>query len=239
VSAILQVQDVYKIHQATHDEVPVLRGVSFDVEEGEFVCIMGPSGSGKSTLMNLIGLLDRPTTGEITVNGKRISVLNDAELSALRGKEIGFIFQSFNLVSRLSALKNVEMPMIFQETNKQKRTEIARRHLEEVGLGDRMTHRPNELSGGQRQRVAIARALVNDPAMILADEATGNLDSQTALEILELLDELHAEGKTIILVTHEPDVSVRTQHVLRLKDGRIEEVQRDQNPAPRPAGSKA
>jgi putative ABC transport system ATP-binding protein len=202
--------------------IRALRGVDVTIRRGEYVAIMGPSGSGKSTLMNLIGCLDTPDAGDYTLNGKPVSRMRDRELAGIRNKEIGFVFQTFNLLQRSSALHNVELPLVYAGTARRERHERAMRALERVGLGDRVNHKPGELSGGQRQRVAIARALINDPSILLADEPTGNLDSATAAEILATFDELHAAGSTIILVTHDEGVAQRARRIIRIKDGMIE-----------------
>ncbi len=204
------------------NELQILNGISFDVHEGEFVAIIGPSGSGKSTLMNMIGALDRPTEGEYSLNGVDISKLNDKKLSEIRNKEIGFVFQTFNLLSRSNALKNVELPMLYAGKSKKERTERAKELLELVGMGDRVTHKPNELSGGQKQRVAIARAMANDPSIILADEPTGALDSKTGHLVMDIFHRLHEqEGKTIILITHSPELAAETERIISIHDGAI------------------
>jgi putative ABC transport system ATP-binding protein len=221
MAPVVSIKNVSKSYLMGTHKLTVLKDVSMDIEKGEFISIMGPSGSGKSTLMNLIGLLDRPEVGDISINGTNINGLGDVALSRLRGKEIGFIFQTFNLISRMSALKNVEMPMIFQGTSTSERTKVAKRYLNEVGLTDRITHKPSELSGGQRQRVAIARALVNDPSILLADEPTGNLDTKTGKEIMQLFTDLNKQGRTVVMVTHDPDVAAYSQRIVRIKDGQI------------------
>lgn len=218
---VISTEELWKTYVMGAEKVHALQGVSFELDHGEYLAIMGPSGSGKSTLMNLIGCLDTPTSGQYWLNGKLVSEMDDDELAYIRNKEIGFVFQTFNLLPRASALHNVELPLIYNGTSRATRIDAARLALERVGLGDRVHHKPNELSGGQRQRVAIARALVNNPSIILADEPTGNLDSQTSQEIMVLFDDLHSQGNTIILVTHERDIAAHAHRVLRLLDGRI------------------
>ena len=218
---LISISNLHKIYQMGEVEVRALDGVDLEVGAGEYVAIMGPSGSGKSTLMNLIGCLDTPTSGEYILNGKRVSDLDDTELAEIRNHEIGFVFQTFNLLSRATALSNVELPLIYARISARERHRRAREALEKVGLGDRAKHQPNELSGGQRQRVALARALVNQPSILLADEPTGNLDSRTSAEMMELFKELNAAGNTLIVVTHEEDIAAHARRVVRLLDGKI------------------
>jgi putative ABC transport system ATP-binding protein len=218
---LIRTSDLWKTYVMGDEEIHALRGVSFEIRRGEYVAIIGPSGSGKSTLMNMIGCLDTPTKGEYWLNGKLVSQMDDDELAHIRNKEIGFVFQTFNLLPRATALHNVELPLIYNGTPSAERIEKAKKALESVELGHRMTHKPNELSGGQRQRVAIARALVNNPSIILADEPTGNLDSKTSVEIMSLLERLHERGNTIIVVTHEPDIAAHAHRVLTILDGQI------------------
>jgi putative ABC transport system ATP-binding protein len=218
---LIDIEDLWKTYQMGSEEIHALRGVSFKIMRGSYVAIMGPSGSGKSTLMNLVGCLDTPSKGKYLLNTRLVSEMDDDELAHIRNKEIGFIFQTFNLLPRASALHNVELPLIYNGTAASERKERAMQALKNVELGERIFHRPNELSGGQRQRVAIARALVNNPSLILADEPTGNLDSATSNEIMQLLDALHKKGNTIILVTHEPDIALHAHRIVRLLDGKI------------------
>src|SRR5215470_2093734 len=219
--ALIHTQDLWKTYVMGEEEIHALRGVSFEIQRNEYVAIVGPSGSGKSTLMNLIGCLDTPTRGEYWLNGKLVSQMDDDELAYIRNKEIGFVFQTFNLLPRATALHNVELPLIYSGIPAKDRMERARKALAMVELADRMQHKPNELSGGQRQRVAIARALVNRPSIILADEPTGNLDSQTGIEIMKLFDKLHSEGNTVILVTHERDIAEYAHRIISIRDGKI------------------
>ena len=219
---LIETVDLWKTYVMGSEEIHALRGVSIQIERGEYVAIMGPSGSGKSTLMNLIGCLDTPSKGSYLLNGKQVSQMNDNELARIRNEEIGFVFQTFNLLPRATALHNVELPLVYAGVPAKTREERARGALDRVELGSRVTHRPNELSGGQRQRVAIARALVNNPSILLADEPTGNLDSKTGLEIMGLFERLHKAGNTIILVTHEADVAAFAYRAIHIRDGQVE-----------------
>src|SRR4051812_35086255 len=223
---VIRTGELWKTYVMGAEEVHALRGASFEIDRGEYVAIMGPSGSGKSTLMNLIGCLDTPSSGQYWLNGKQVSEMDDDELAYIRNKEIGFVFQTFNLLPRATALHNVELPLIYNGTPRSQRIEMAKRALEKVDLANRMDHKPNELSGGQRQRVAVARALVNNPSIILADEPTGNLDSQTSQEIMGLFDHLNRQGNTIILVTHEHDIAEHAHRILHILDGRINKDER-------------
>jgi putative ABC transport system ATP-binding protein len=220
--ALIETRDLWKTYVMGDEEIHALRGVSIQIARGEYVAIMGPSGSGKSTLMNLIGCLDTPSKGSYLLNDKQVSQMNDDELARIRNEEIGFVFQTFNLLPRATALHNVELPLVYAGVSAKDRVERAKAALSKVELDTRMSHRPNELSGGQRQRVAIARALVNNPSILLADEPTGNLDSKTGVEIMALFERLHGGGNTIVLVTHEPDIAAHAHRVIHIRDGQVE-----------------
>ncbi|MFN5181537.1 MAG: ABC transporter ATP-binding protein [Bacteroidota bacterium] len=226
---IIEISNIAKRYKIGSEEIFALRDVSLKIFKNEYVALMGPSGSGKSTLMNVLGCLDSPTSGEYVLNGISVAKMLDNQLAEVRNKEIGFVFQTFNLLPRSTALDNVMLPLIYAGMPKDKREIRGKEVLEQVGLGNRMTHKPNELSGGQRQRVAVARALVNNPAIILADEPTGNLDSKTSVEIMGLFEEIHRKGNTIILVTHEEDIALHAHRIVRLKDGLVESDKKNQN----------
>ena len=233
--ALIETRDLWKTYVMGDEEIHALKGVSISIERGEYVAIMGPSGSGKSTLMNLIGCLDTPSKGTYLLNDKEVSQMNDNELARIRNEEIGFVFQTFNLLPRATALHNVELPLVYAGISKKDRLEQARAAIEKVELTHRMTHKPNELSGGQRQRVAIARALVNNPSILLADEPTGNLDSKTGIEIMALFARLHQGGNTIIVVTHEADIAAYAHRVIAIRDGQVERDVKQQPHAHAPA----
>ena len=220
---LISLKRIYKIYNVGGEEVRALDGIDLDINENEYLAIMGPSGSGKSTLMNMVGCLDTPTSGIYEFEGEMVQVMDDSQLASIRNRKIGFVFQTFNLLPKATAQHNVEIPLVYANIRKRQRVEMASKALESVGLSDRSHHRPNELSGGQRQRVAIARALVNNPSIILADEPTGNLDSKSGHEIMNILDDLHQKGNTIILVTHEDDIAQRAHRMIRLLDGEITE----------------
>lgn len=230
MESIIHLENIRKSYYLGRQELPVLKGIDMDIFKNEYVALMGPSGSGKSTLMNILGCLDSPTGGRYFLNGKDVSRMPDADLAEVRNKEIGFVFQQFNLLPRLTAAENVALPLVYNGTSKKERMDRAMEVLEKVKLVDRSHHKPNELSGGQCQRVAIARALINNPSIILADEPTGNLDSKTSYEIMDILGKIHADGNTVILVTHEEDISQFAHRVVRLKDGLIESDRQNANP---------
>ena len=219
---VLLIKQVTKFYELGEITIKALNGVDLTIHNNEYVALMGPSGSGKSTLMNIMGCLDTPTSGDYILNGKNVATLFDHELAKIRNKEIGFVFQTFNLLPRLTATANVALPLVYSGMGRNQRLDKADDMLEAVGLGDRLDHKPNELSGGQRQRVAIARALINNPSIILADEPTGNLDTKTSYEIMEILDDIHKRGNTVILVTHEEDIAQHAQRIIRMRDGKIE-----------------
>lgn len=220
--ALIHIRDIGRKYVIGTEVIHALKSVTLDIHKGEFVALMGPSGSGKSTLMNILGCLDTPNKGDYILNGTNVSHMSDNELAEVRNQEIGFVFQTFNLLPRSTSLDNVALPLIYSGANKKEREERAHKALENVGLGNRVTHKPNELSGGQRQRVAVARALINNPSIILADEPTGNLDTKTSIEIMGLLEEIHSKGNTIILVTHEEDIAQHAHRIVRMRDGLIE-----------------
>jgi putative ABC transport system ATP-binding protein len=222
MSKVIEMRNITRDFPLGHEIIKVLKGIDLNVDRGEYVALMGPSGSGKSTLMNLLGCLDTPTSGSYILNGKDVSKMSDNELAEIRNKEIGFVFQTFNLMPRTTALENVALPMVYAGASKSERTARAKEVLNNVGLADRMDHKPNQLSGGQRQRVAVGRALVNRPSIILADEPTGNLDSKTSAEIMGLIDEIHTAGNTVIVVTHEEEIAKHAHRIIRLRDGMIE-----------------
>ncbi|HQW84666.1 MAG TPA: ABC transporter ATP-binding protein [Ferruginibacter sp.] len=231
MQGIIHLDNIRKSYYLGKNELPVLKGISLDIFKNEYVALMGPSGSGKSTLMNLLGCLDTPTGGKYILNGKDVSRMPDNELAEVRNKEIGFVFQQFNLLPRLTAAENVALPLVYSGISKKERTERAMQVLKTVRLDDRSHHKPNELSGGQAQRVAIARALINNPSIILADEPTGNLDTKTSYEIMEIMSKIHDSGNTVILVTHEEDISMYAHRIIRLRDGIIETDVKNENPA--------
>jgi len=226
---IIEVKALKKLYTMGSEIIRALNGVDLDIYKNDYVALMGPSGSGKSTLMNLLGCLDTPSEGQYILNGINVSTMEDAELAEVRNKEIGFVFQTFNLLPRMSSLENVALPLVYSGISKEERLDRAQNSLAAVGLGDRVHHKPNELSGGQRQRVAIARALVNNPAIILADEPTGNLDTKTSVEIMGIFEKIHASGNTIVLVTHEPDISEHAHRIVRLRDGIVERIEKNEN----------
>ena len=219
--ALIDLKDIYKIYQMGSAQINALDGLDCQIEKGEYVALMGPSGSGKSTLMNIIGCLDTPSKGIYSLNGTNVSAMSDDDLASIRNVEIGFVFQSFNLLPRTSAIENVSLPLVYAGISKNERIERAQKALEKVGLGDRADHKPNELSGGQRQRVAIARALINNPSIVLADEPTGNLDSKSSLEIMNLFGQIHQDGNTVVMVTHEEDIAKYAKRTIRMIDGKL------------------